>query len=152
MKNLSRVRVPKEQAVQEEQNVMKQQSKIIFGVYVLLIALGIGTGYILSSKKPAASGSAVVETAGVSESGRVVGVQDASGFSNCPAGSLETGGMEGEGTHHLIREGGPSQTAYLTSSLIDLDQYVGLKVKVCGETMQAMHAPWLMDVQRLELQ
>lgn len=131
---------------------MKKQIIVMLTVYIVLILLGVGTGYVLASKGAALPVGSVVNTEGTGESDRVVGIQDASKYSNCPVGTLEADGIEGEGTHHLVREGGPSQTAYLMSSLIDLDQYVGLTVKVCGTTMQARTAPWLMDVERLELQ
>ncbi len=130
---------------------MKQNSMVILAVYVVLILFGLGTGYILSHKST--SGAAMVVTTGTAGNpAKVAGVQDASKFTNCPVGTLDKGGIDGEGTHHLTRPGGPSQTAYLISSIIDLDQYVGLKVKVCGATLQALKAPWLMDVERLEVQ
>ncbi len=57
-----------------------------------------------------------------------------------------------QGTHKLIRPGGDSQTAYLTSSVLDLDQYVGKKVKVFGETFGSSQVGWLMDVGKVEVQ
>lgn len=66
-------------------------------------------------------------------------------------GVLEKGGINGEGSHRLLRPGGPSQTVYLTSSVVDLDQLVGHKVKVWGETFSAQSAGWLMDVVTLEI-
>lgn len=57
-----------------------------------------------------------------------------------------------QGTHKLIRPGGESQTAYLTSSVLDLDQYVGKKVKVFGETFGSSQVGWLMDVGKVEVQ
>ncbi len=56
-----------------------------------------------------------------------------------------------QGTHRLIRPGGESQTAYLTSSVLDLDQYVGKKVKVYGETFGSSQVGWLMDVGKVEV-
>jgi hypothetical protein len=35
---------------------------------------------------------------------------------------------------------------------VDLDKYVGKKVKVFGQTLAAQKAAWLMDVGRVELQ
>ena len=61
-------------------------------------------------------------------------------------GKLVEGGIEGEGNYHLEREGGPSKYVYLTSTVIDLQSFVGKKVKVWGETTSAVKAPWLMDV------
>lgn len=55
-----------------------------------------------------------------------------------------------QGTHKLIRAGGESQTAYLTSSVLDLNQYIGKKVKVFGETFGSSQVGWLMDVGKVE--
>ena len=55
-----------------------------------------------------------------------------------------------QGQWKLIREGGESQTAYLTSSFLDLDQYIGKKVKVYGETLGSDKVGWLMDVAKVE--
>ena len=56
-----------------------------------------------------------------------------------------------QGTHKLIRPGGESQTAYLTSSVLDLDEYDGKKVKVFGETFGSSQVGWLMDVGKVEV-
>jgi len=56
-----------------------------------------------------------------------------------------------QGTHKLIRPGGEAQTAYLTSSVLDLDEYVGKKVKVFGETFGSSQVGWLMDVGKVEI-
>ena len=56
-----------------------------------------------------------------------------------------------QGTHKLIRPGGEAQTAYLTSSVLDLDEYVGKKVKVFGETFGSSQVGWLMDVGKVEV-
>lgn len=55
-----------------------------------------------------------------------------------------------QGTHKLERPGGESQTAYLTSSVLDLDEYVGKNVKVYGETFGSSQVGWLMDVGKVE--
>lgn len=125
-----------------------KETRVILVVYVLLTVLGVGTGYLLSSRR----GTTTTDTGAPITTSKVVGVQDASTFKDCATGKLDKDGVEGEGTHKLIREGGPSQTAYLISSVIDLDQYVGLQVKVCGETFAAKKVSWLMDVGRLEMQ
>lgn len=57
-----------------------------------------------------------------------------------------------QGQWKLIRSGGESQTAFLTSSFLDLDQYVGKKVKVYGETLGSSKVGWLMDVAKIEVQ
>lgn len=124
---------------------MKKNNIIISVVYVFLVLLGVGTGYLLSSKTAQGATGAPIN------SPKVVGVTDAV-FKDCAIGVLEKEGFDGEGTHKLIREGGPSQTAYLMSSIVDMDQYVALTVKVCGQTMAAKKVSWLMDVGRLEVQ
>jgi len=55
-----------------------------------------------------------------------------------------------QGTHRLVRPGGEAQTAYLTSTVLDLDGYVGKKVKVFGETFGSSQVGWLMDVGKVE--
>ncbi len=135
----------------DEGKIMNMPRKyVVIGVYVLLVTLGVGTGYMLSQSTPLAalSGSSVK----MEKSDKVAGVTDTKTFKDSAVGTLEKGGIDGEGTHKLIREGGPSQTAYLLSSVVDLDQYVGKKVKVWGQTMQAVKAAWLMDVGRIEIQ
>ncbi|MCX6791832.1 MAG: hypothetical protein NT149_02235, partial [Candidatus Gottesmanbacteria bacterium] len=77
---------------------------------------------------------------------------DTTTFKDSAIGVIEKDGTDGEGTHQLIRDGGPSQTVTLMSSVVDLDQYVGKKVKIYGQTLAAQKAAWLMDVGRVELQ
>ena len=130
-----------------ENVVMKKEALMITIVYVILLLLGVGTGYLLAHKDT--TGNTLSPT-GSTASKKVVGVQDASTFKDCATGKIEKEGSDGEGTHKLIRDGGPSQTAYLLSSVVDLDQYVGTTVKVCGQTLGAKKVSWLMDVGRLE--
>ncbi|MBI5019204.1 hypothetical protein HZB58_02950 [Candidatus Gottesmanbacteria bacterium] len=130
---------------------MKQTKKdavVVLVVYIVLMLFGVGTGYLLSQK----SSSVLTPKGTPITTNKVVGVQDASTFKDCATGKIEKEGFEGEGTHKLIRDGGPSQTAYLISSIVDLDQYVNLTVKVCGQTLGAKKVSWLMDVGRLELE
>ena len=128
-------------------NAMK---KIIIIVYILLIALGVGTGYLLSKKSAVPIGSS--SGVSVTTSGKVVGSSDSSTFKDTAQGTLEKGGApDGEGTHKLIRDGGPSQTVYLISSVVDLDQYAGKKVKIWGQTQAAKNVAWLMDVGKVEV-
>lgn len=116
---------------------------IIVGA-VVVVAAGLGTGYLLSSRKSIVAGGFV-------SSVKEVGSTDTTTFRDSAQGTLEKGGINGEGTHKLIREGGPSQTAYLVSSIVDLDQFVGKKVEIWGETFKAQKAAWLMDVGRVRI-
>lgn len=123
----------------------KQKLGIYIGALIIIVA-GIFTGYFLSQSKTTGIGGAkVIQTE------KVVGSTDTKVFKDSAEGVLEKGGIDGEGTHKLIRPGGESQTVYLTSSVIDLDQFVGKKVKAWGETQAAQKAGWFMDVGRLEI-
>ena len=83
---------------------------------------------------------------------RTAGIPDKSTFKDTTEGTLREGGIEGEGSFHLERPGGKSQTVYLTSSTVDLSEYIGKKVKVWGETHTSEKAGWLMDVGYVEVQ
>jgi hypothetical protein len=135
-----------EEELKEEQITMKTNSKIVLGVYIFLILLGIGTGYLLAGK-----GGSLGSAGGTIKTETVVGSTDTKTFKDSAEGMVEAGGMNGEGSHKLVREGGPSQTAYLVSSVVDLDEYVGKKVRVWGQTMGAKKVSWLMDVGKIEL-
>lgn len=126
-----------------EDNNMK---KIIILIYIVLIIMGVGTGYLISRK----TAGTVTSSAVNSGSMKVVGSNDTQTFKDSASGTLEKGGSDGEGTHKLIRDGGPSQTVYLISSVVDLDQYIGKKVKVWGQTQAAKNVAWLMDVGKVE--
>lgn len=127
----------------------KKKRKKITLAAVLIIAAGIFSGFLLSKSEsvPSFSPSSVSETHGKKI---VVGSVDTKTFRDQAEGVLETGGIDGEGTHKLIREGGESQTVYLTSSVLDLSQFVGKKVRIWGETHAAQKAGWLMDVGKVE--
>lgn len=137
-------------SLQPDDNTMKNSSKVILGVYALLVLLGIGTGFLLS-KKTGIAGSLGGPTPAVINTGKTVGSTDTKTFNTTADGVLRKGGSDGEGTYHLDRTGGPSQTAYLISSVVDLDQFVGKTVRVWGQTMQPKKVSWLMDVGKVEL-
>jgi hypothetical protein len=135
----------------------KSPFPIIFGA-ILAIVLGIGSGYVLAGSKggvqPVGGNNNGLQrevTEGDVKVGTKVGIADERTFKDNAEGQLEKGGINGEGSHHLVRPGGDSQTIYITSSVIDLDQFVGHKVKVWGETLGAQKAGWLMDVGKLEV-
>jgi hypothetical protein len=118
------------------------------------ILLGIVTGYLLATKSPgpATGGTGGAKTTASSASPpKEAGINDKKASPDCAEGVIQQGGISGEGTHHLVREGGASRTAYITSSIIDLDQYIDRKVQVCGQTIAAKKAPWLMDIGYIKL-
>lgn len=136
--------------IREQEETMSMNKKVITGVYILLILLGVGTGYVLA-KQSGSIGSPLSSTPKVVNTDTVVGSTDEKTFKDSAEGVIEAGGSNGEGSHKLIREGGPSQTAYLVSSVVDLDSFAGKKVRVWGATMAAKKVSWLMDVGKVEL-
>lgn len=131
------------------------KSKAFLAVFALVIVAGTITGYLLSKAGGGKEGTIINSNSGVVsqesiKTGSEFGSKNQT-FKDTTLGTLEKGGVDGEGTHKLLREGGPSQTAYLTSSTLDLDQFVGKKVQVWGETFKAQKAGWLMDVGRLKI-
>ena len=121
-------------------------------ILILLLAVGLGGGgaYYLLNKS---TGGMMNTTKGTAvQTSTSAGVVDKTTFKDSAVGVLREGGIEGEGNFHLERTGGASQTAYLTSSTVDLSKYIGKKVKVWGQTLQAQKAGWFMDVGLVEIQ
>ncbi len=124
---------------------------------VVVLLLGLGTGYLIKNKVGGATrgdGPVIarnVPEAGLKE-GDIIGEQSAKEFKDSVTGVLQKGGLDGEGSHKLLRPGGVSQTVYLTSSIIDLDEFVGHQITVWGETFKGQKAGWLMDVGRVKVE
>ena len=72
-------------------------------------------------------------------------------FKDNATGTIEKGSINGVGTHILNRAGGADQRASLTSSVVDLDLFVGKKVEVKGETNSSAKTGWLMDVGSIKI-
>jgi hypothetical protein len=137
---------------------IKPQFLIILSIIAIIAGIGTGFGgYRLQAKNsPTQSGSnaggELQQVAkGKINDGDVFGVPDEKTFKDKAEGYLEAGGIDGEGSHKLVRPGGISQTVYLTSSVTDLNDFVGMDVKVWGETNKGQKAGWLMDVGRIEV-
>ncbi|MBN1168659.1 hypothetical protein JXA63_02095 [Candidatus Woesebacteria bacterium] len=115
---------------------------------VLVVFAGIGSGWFLSGSSAKQTGSEPVSEVIQEDNGKTAGIpiQNNEDKFDEAEGILESGGIDGEGTHHLVREGGPTKYVYLTSITLDLESFVGKTVLVKGETMAAQSAPWLMDV------
>lgn len=134
-------------------------SKLFLFLSVLVVIGGVATGVGLSrlnAKENGGSGSSsggpVQQVAtGTIRNGDVFGSQEEKDFKDTAEGYLQIGGLEGEGSHRLLRDGGPSQNVYLTSSSTDLDRFEGMRVKVWGETFKGQKAGWLMDVGRVKV-
>jgi hypothetical protein len=125
-------------------------------IILAIVVAGAITGYFFS-KRGTVSGS--VETkqliggAELVQGPNEVGIKDEAAFKDTAQGKIDVNDNEGiiEGSHKLLRPGGPSQTAYLTSSVLDLDQFRGKCVQVWGETFAGQEAGWLMDVGRIKV-
>jgi len=142
----------KTQTVPVEEVTMNTATKAIIGcVFLVMIGLGIWTGYLIAGKKQSMTSSSQAVAGPTATGKNVFGSADTKTFSDTATGTVEKDGINGEGTHKLIRDGGPSQTACLVSSVLDLDQFAGKKVKINGKTMAAKQCPWLMDVGRIEV-
>lgn len=116
---------------------------------LLVIGLGIMTGYFLSGKFQKKSKTETVGVVGEVAKGKEYGMVDVAG-KDTAMGVIEVGGLNGEGTHKLLREGGPSQTVYLTSSAVDLELFNGKKVQIWGETFKGQKTGWFMDVLKVK--
>ena len=127
----------------------KKTISMVLGLVVLGILSGFGLSRMGQGANVPKKFKSSTEEGAVA--GDIFGVQDEQAFRDEAEGEIASGGIDGEGSHHLIREGGESQYVYLTSSIIDLDQFVDKKVKVWGETFEAQQAGWLMDVGRLQI-
>lgn len=114
---------------------------------VSIVLLGSGLGLLISQKK-----SSKVEgtsTEQLIQTDKQAGIKDCKG--DRAIGVLEKTSGKEQGTHKLIRDGGPSQTVYMVSSVVDLDGYVGKKMEVCGDTQKLQGVSWFMDVAQIKI-
>ena len=119
----------------------------IAGAFAVVV-LGVGSAWMISSKlinKPAGGAP------GIKVTSTEAGVLDSKTKYDNATGDLKDGGIGNEGTHHLEGNNGPSHFVYLTSSVIDLDGFVGKKVQVWGLTLASKKAPWLIDVAKIQV-
>lgn len=134
------------------ENTSSPKKNIVLGVISVLVVLaGIGTGYLVSGVGKNKSTSGTTSDNSIVVSKNEAGIADESKFSTTTDGVLEDGGIGGEGTHHLVRGNGPSQYAYLTSSVVDLGAFVGKKVQIWGDTISGKKAGWLIDVGKIKV-
>ena len=134
----------------------KMFTKNLLITLIVVILLGVGSGYLLSGKAGTSTGN-TLQTGTVSNpasltKGSIIGSSDVKTFKDIAEGVLTAGGVDGEGQFHLVRPGGMSQNVYLTSSNVDLSKVIGKKIKVWGQTQKAQTAGWLMDVGRVEVE
>ncbi|MBN1263487.1 MAG: hypothetical protein JW991_03980 [Candidatus Pacebacteria bacterium] len=132
------------------------QAVIFALVIVLLLGAGGLTGFFLARRRtagPFLDGETTGEERKIVSGPNEVGIKDETAFPDDAEGRLEINDFSQveEGSHKLIRPYGESQAAYLSSTVIDLNQYVGQCVKVWGETFSARQAGWFLDVGRLKV-
>lgn len=139
---------------QNQDSMTKKAQRTLIVICVIAVAAGVLTGFgafKLKNKTAKVVENVTIEDATKVKNGDVFGVQDKDTFADNATGYIEKGGVDGEGSHRLLREGGESQTVALTSSVVDLDKLVGTECKVYGETFKADKAGWFMDVGRVEV-
>ena len=152
-KNLKTVKIipaagePLVHHLNSERNGVNYRDIIAGGI---IIILGVISGYFMATRRGLQGVTGTSRTGGP-ESSTIVGSKDSKTFRDNAEGKLVSGGINGEGTHKLERPGGESQTVALTSSVLDLSQFEGKKVRVWGETFAAQSAGWLMDVGKVEV-
>lgn len=149
--------VPKELTMPKTDSNRKSMSVATVLLSFVIVLAGIASGYgirmqVGAKQAPATTTLPTTSHTGETEIqvGTTYGSDDKEAFADETEGILLEGGIGGEGSHHLQRPGGDSQTVYLTSSVLDLDPFVGHRVHIWGETYTAQKAGWLMDVGRVE--
>jgi len=121
--------------------------------FIVIILLGFGTGYVAAKGAPGSLSSekAKVAITPATEGATEAGVNDDSAFPDTAEGELKEGGIDGDGTHYLDRGMGKEKYVYLTSTVINLQSFVGKKVSVKGQTLSGKKAGWLMDVGKVKV-
>lgn len=117
----------------------------------LVVLIGVGTAWLISSKVMNKSGSSGKAAPGVKVTSTEAGKLDPNIKYDTATGMLQAGGLNGEGTHHLVRDGGASKNVYLTSSVVDLSLFVDKKVNIWGDTLASKKVGWLMDVAKIQV-
>lgn len=147
-------------SLENTNNLMSNKPNVLTVITFLLVAIaGFYSGASLKAR--ATSGlvggvdgksiKAEVPATGV-KVGDIYGSPDEKAFRDSATGVLDKGGLNGEGTHKIVRPGGASQTVYVTSSVIDLDILVGHQITAWGETFKGQKVSWLMDIGRVKIE
>ena len=135
-------------------------------VLVIIISLSVASGFWLSRLFPLNNSSnsklssldssdKALSTDKISDAsdlktGQLYG-NTAKEFKDSAQGTVESGNINGEGTHILVRPGGDDQRVSLISSAVDLDLFVGRNVEVKGETNSSNKTGWLLDVGTIKI-
>ncbi len=137
-------------SMQSDPGAMTTKQAFIIWVVVAVLGLGVGFGLAKLANSGSSGGYSADAAPGAKTTSNSSGIKDAKRFPDTAEGKLVEGGIEGEGSFHLERPGGESQNVYLTSSIVDLSEFVGKKVRVMGQTFAGQKAGWLMDVGYVE--
>jgi hypothetical protein len=128
----------------------KKKWPFIVGAFFVVI-LGVLTAWFISSNvlNGQRSNKGVP---GVKVTSTEAGKLDPNIKYDTATGVLQEGGLNGEGTYQLVREGGVTKTVALTSSMINLSPFVSKKVTIWGETISSKRpGGWLMDVAKIQV-
>lgn len=126
-------------------------NKLFLGILVTSVILGTSAGYLLAKSNKSSGGTTNTVTTEAPKTAQ----QDTRTFRDFAEGLLQkrpapkNNAEYIEGTHMLVREG--AVPVALTSSVVDLSEYEGKRVKVFGETQKAIKEGWLMDVGKVEV-
>lgn len=126
-------------------------NKVFLAILVASVVLGATSGYILAGSNKNTAGPTTVQTTQTAKTAQ----QDNRTFRDFAEGVIQKRSAPKkadeyvEGTHMLVRDG--AVPVALTSSVVDLSEYEGKKVRVFGETQKAIKEGWLMDVGKVEL-
>lgn len=143
---------------------LQNTNKSSLPILIIIIVIAITGGFWLSRLMPINKNTSIISTLTEGKAvstdniankdeiqvGKLYGNQGKN-FKDTASGTIEKGSLNGEGTHVLNREGGASQRAALTSSVVDLDLFVGKKVEIKGETQASTKVGWFMDVGNIKV-
>ena len=130
-------------------------NRLLMLILVGSVIFGTGAGYLLSIN--AQTGNSVVTPAAPEDTKDPAksAASDNRTFRDFAEGTIKKREVPKnndtyvEGTHVLVRD--KAVPVALTSSVVDLSEYEGKKVKVLGETQKAIKEGWLMDVGKVEV-
>ncbi len=133
------------------QPTRKSALPLVIGAFLVVLA-GVVAAWLISSKL-LNGGTNEKAAPGVKVTSTEAGSLDPNVRYDTATGVLEEGGIGGEGTFHLARNGGSTaKDVALTSSTVDLGSFLGKTVNIWGETISSTRpGGWLMDVAKIQI-
>lgn len=120
---------------------------------IIIILVGALSGYLLAkpgglSPSRAGGGQGALSGKGLPAGPTEMGIKDEGKFPDKAEGRIKINDNPDvpDGSHQLLRPGGVSRTAYLTSSVVDLNSFVDKCVQIMGQTFSSQKAGWFLDV------